>query len=139
MDENQASGLSGVTYMFGQGLAGYFREPGKVNGIVTHAAMKEGFGMQWDMGQLHPQIPIPPLNMIWEGYLDNVIDQSSASLFANARNGANKKISLLSISVPEVLPFTGGEGRDVSNPIGEPLSFGLGVRSLNIFELNQLV
>jgi hypothetical protein len=125
--------------MFGQGLAGFYREPGKVNGIVTHAAIKDGYNMKFNQGQLHPQMPIPPLNMIWEGYLDNIIDQSSASLFANARHGANKKISLLTISVPEVLPYTGGEGRDTTAPNFLGLSFGLGVRSLNTFELTQLV
>ena len=137
--ENDSSSLSGVSYLFGGGLPGYFQRPGKINGVWTHAGMKEGIGMKFDLGQLHPQLPVAPLNMAWEGYLDNQFDKSAASLFANARHGANKKVNLLSIVIPEILALTGGEGRDTQTPGLEGLSFGLGVRSLNTFELTQLV
>ena len=137
--ENDSSGLSGLSDVFGYGLPGYFKEPGKYNGIQTHAAMVQGLGMKWDRGQLHPEFAFPPYALKWEGYLDNYFDESSASLFANARHAANKKIGMVSIYRANRLPFEAGEGRDGETQPPRSLSFGSGVRSLNIFELTQLV
>ena len=57
-------------------------------------------------------------------------------MFANARHSASKKVNLLSIYRSTVAPWVGGEGRDTTT--GEP-TFGVGVRSLNMFDLNRLV
>ena len=96
--------------------------------------MREGAGYKWDEGELHPVFSIPPLRCDWKGYLNNRIDESAVSFFANGRHGANEKVNLLSIH--KSTDTTGGIARD-SNDIMS--SFGVGVRSLNIFELNQLV
>jgi hypothetical protein len=138
--EDDSSGLSGLEYVFGGGLAGSFQQPGKMNGLWQRASMTEGNLMKWGYGELHPAFATPPLHMKWEGYLDNILDESAASLFANARHAANKKSGMVSIYRSNVWPTNGGEGRDSdSNTNPFDLTFGLGVKSLNIFELTQLV
>lgn len=122
--------------VFGRGLAGVPGGYGKLNGAVSHARMAEGAGMLWDEGQLHPIFPLPPLHLDWQGYIRNWLDESAASVFANARHGANKKVNLLSIYRSSTSADIGGEGRDTTT--GNP-TFGVGVRSLNMFDLNRLV
>ena len=95
--------------------------------------------MKFQFGELHPAFAVPPLRMRWEGYLDNMLDESALSTFANAKQAANKKIGLLSVYRSNKLPYNGGEGRDGVGEVGREISFGQGVRSLNIFELKQLV
>jgi len=119
---------------FGRGLVGYYQAPGKNNGLVTHARMTEGTPLKWYDGQLHPGFAIPPLRLDWEGYFNNRLDESAASLFANAKHAASKKVNLLSIH--KSTDTEGGIARDTDTFL---TSFGVGVRSLNIFELNQLV
>jgi hypothetical protein len=122
--------------VFGRGLAGLPSEPGRMNGVITHAMMQEGVGMLWDSGQLHPAFPIPPLHVGWQGYMRNWLDESAANVFANARHAANKKVNLLSIYKSSTNADIGGEGRDKTT--GNP-TYGVGVRSLNVFDLNRLV
>ena len=128
--------VSGAEPVFGRGLAGERGEPGKINGVMTHARMIEGIGMKWDEGELHPIFPFPPLHLGWQGYIRNWLDESAANVFANARHGASKKVNLLSIYRSSTSSDIGGEGRDTST--GNP-TFGVGVRSLNMFDLNRLV
>jgi len=130
---------SGLELQFGKGLAGWYQEPGVVNGLWTHAHIEQGAGMMWDMGQLHPEFAVPPLHMKWDSYLDNYLDETACNLFANSKHGANKKIGLCSIYKSYTPPLTGGEGRDGPLINSNPLTFGFGVRSLNIFDLSQLV
>jgi len=85
--------------------------------------------------QLFPLFPMPPIHMEWQGYLRNFLDESAAETFANAKHGASKMIKLCSIFRSHTDPLTGGEGRDGSGDY----TFGHGVRSLNIFDLNKLV
>jgi hypothetical protein len=127
---------SGTEPVFGRGLAGIPGQPGKMNGVITHAMMTEGIGMLWDAGQLHPSFPVPPLHLDWQGYIRNWVDESAASVFSNARHGANKKVNLLSIYRGTTAASQGGEGRDMTT--GSP-TFGVGVRSLNMFDLDRLV
>jgi len=87
----------------------------------------------WD--HTFPNFPIPPIHMEWQGYLRNFLDESAAETFANAKHGASKMIKLCSIFRSHTDPLTGGEGRDGSGDY----TFGHGVRSLNIFDLNKLV
>ena len=136
---------SGYEQQFGRGLAGFWREPGKINGMWTHAHITQGSNMLWAMGQLHPEFAVPPLHAKWDGYLDNYVDESAMSLFANTRHGANKKVGLCSIYKSYTPYNSGGEGRDGMTTSAETQNentwktFGLGVRSLNIFDLAQLV
>ena len=129
---NQA--VTGVVQAYGRGLAGYFTLPGQINGMWTGGIMTEGELLRFQHGQLHPAFVPPPLRMKWWGFLDNHLDESAASLFANARHAANKKVNLVSIYKP--VTSVGGAGRDDNVPSA---TFGLGVRSLDIFELTQLV
>lgn len=128
---------SGIEFQFGKGLAGHYKEPGYINGVHTHAHIEQGAGMMWDMGQLHPVFAVPPLHMKWEAYLDNYLDESSCNLFANAKHGANKKVGLCSIYKSYTPLLSGGEGRDGNVNLWP--TFGLGVRSLNTFDLSQLI
>jgi len=127
---------SGTEPVFGRGLAGTPNQVGKMNGLITHAPMTEGKGMLWDVGQLHPQMPVPPLHLGWQGYMRNWIDESAASVFANAKHAANKKVNLLSIYRSTTNGSKGGEGRDT---LGGNPTYGVGVRSLNMFDLDRLV
>ena len=120
--------------VFGRGLAGQPGEIGTLNGLISHAPMTEGRGMLWDVGQLHPQMPVPPLHLGWQGYMRNWVDESAANVFANTKHAANKKVNLLSIY--RSTTSVGGEGRD--RVTGNP-TFGVGVRSLNMFDLDRLV
>lgn len=128
--------VSGGEPVFGRGLAGTPGRPGKINGVMTHARMVEGNGMLWDEGELHPIFPFPPLHLGWQGYIRNWVDESAVNVFANARHGASKKVNLLSIYRSSTSVDVGGEGRDTST--GTP-TYGVGVRSLNMFDLNRLV
>ena len=128
--------VSGAEPVFGRGLAGQPDEPGKINGVMTHARMVEGRNMRWDEGELHPIFPFPPLHLGWQGYIRNWLDESAVNVFSNARHGASKKVNLLSIYRSSTSPDIGGEGRDTNT--GNP-TFGVGVRSLNMFDLNRLV
>jgi hypothetical protein len=128
--------VEGAEPVFGRGLAGVPNQPGSMNGLMTHARMKEGIGMMWDEGELHPVFAFPPLHLDWQGYIRNWLDESAVSVFANARHGANKKVNLVSIYRSSTSAEIGGEGRDTAT--GNP-TFGVGVRSLNMFDLNRLV
>ena len=132
-NSNLYSYLSAVP-AYGRGLVGFYETPGKHNGTVTHARMTEGVYSKWNDGELHPAFSVPPLRGDWEGYFNNRLDESALSLFANGRHAASKKVNLL--SVHKTTDTRGGISRD-SNL--NQTSFGVGVRSLNIFELNQLV
>ena len=86
---------------------------------------------------MFPNFPVPPLHMDWQGYLRNFFDESASNVFANTRHGASKMIKLCSIFRSHTDPIEGGEGRD-GNVAGN-FTFGLGVRSLNMFDLDKLI
>ena len=75
--------------------------------------------------------------MDWQGYLRNFLDESASNAFANSRHGASKMIKLCSIFRSHTNPDKGGEGRD--GTIAGNYTFGLGVRSLNMFDLDKLI
>lgn len=83
----------------------------------------------------YPGVPIPPLHCDWQGYLRNWLDESSSHVFANAMHGANKKVNLVSIFRSTTEGARGGEGRDGT---AATRSFGVGVKSLNMFDLDSL-
>ena len=64
----------------------------------------------------------------------NWVDESAANVFANTKHAANKKVNLLSIY--RSTTGVGGEGRDT---VGGSPTYGVGVRSLNMFDLDRLV
>jgi len=84
---------------------------------------------------MRPQFPIPPIHMEWQGYLRNFLDETAADTFANSKHSASKMVKQCSIFRSTTDPTRGGEGRDGA----EGYTFGHGVRSLNLFDLNKLV
>jgi len=126
----------GAEPVFGRGTAGLPGEPGKINGMITHARTADGVGMYWDEGQLHPAFAVPPLHVGWQGYIRNWLDESAANVFSNARHGSSKKVNLLSIYRSTKSARKGGEGRDSDVNY---LTYGVGVRSLNMFDINRLI
>lgn len=84
---------------------------------------------------LASQVPLPPLHMEWQGYLRNFLDETAADTFANAKHSASKMVKQCSIFRSTTDPLRGGEGRDGTGDY----SFGHGVRSLNLFDLDKLV
>jgi hypothetical protein len=81
-----------------------------------------------------PLVAVPLLNSDWQGYMRNYIDESAANVFANARHAANDKVGLVSVYKSSTNSLLGGEGRD-----GSDVTFGKGVRSLNLFDLDRLL
>jgi hypothetical protein len=73
--------------------------------------------------------------MEWQGYLRNFLDETAADTFANAKHSASKMVKQCSIFRSTTDPLRGGEGRDGTGDY----SFGHGVRSLNLFDLDKLV
>ena len=84
---------------------------------------------------MRPQFPFPPIHMEWQGYLRNFLDETAADTFANSKHSASKMVKQCSIFRSTTDPTAGGEGRDGT----EGYTFGHGVRSLNLFDLNKLV
>ena len=68
--------------------------------------------------------------------LRNFFDESAAETFANAKHSANERVGFVSIYNSNIDPMRGGEGRD---SFDQPVTFGKGVRSLNLFDLDRLV
>ena len=84
-----------------------------------------------------PVVAVPVRDSDWQGYMRNFFDQSAADTFANVRHAANDKVGFASIYNSSTDPVNKngiGEGRD-----GDAVTFGKGVRSLNLFDLDSLV
>ena len=143
--EQQTHNAGGNIYKYGQPVWG--SRAGSDSNNLTGGATRHLFGdpMMEDywptfigtntFHTLATQFPIPPIHMEWQGYLRNFLDESAAETFANAKHGASKMVKLCSIFRSHTDPLVGGEGRDGSGDY----TFGHGVRSLNIFDLNKLV
>tara|TARA_R110000751_G_scaffold204523_2_gene308952 strand:- start:1021 stop:1227 length:207 start_codon:yes stop_codon:yes gene_type:complete len=66
----------------------------------------------------------------------NWLDESAAGMWQNAKHMAEDKVNGISIYRSHMGGQTGGEGRDHKSSNS---SYGVGVRSLNIFDLERLV
>jgi len=124
--------FSGMEDVFGQGwAASAINEPGGIqNGInwyVDTSGNRRG---------AVPNMSIPPLHMDWQGYMRNWLDESASNLFTNAKHAASKKVNSLSIYRSTTEGDRGGEGRDSDK---WNASFGVGCRSLNLFDLDRLL
>jgi hypothetical protein len=84
--------------------------------------------------QAAPAMPIPALHMDWQGYMRNWLDDSASNTFANSKHMAGKKVN--GVSIYRSHTGLGGEGRDDEKMAA---SFGPGVRSLNVFDLDSLL
>mgnify|MGYP003644242287 CR=1 FL=1 len=81
-------------------------------------------------------VSVPVIHGEWQGYMRNFLDESAANTFANAKHSANERVGFVSIYNSNIDPMRGGEGRD---SFDQPVTFGKGVRSLNLFDLDRLV
>ena len=81
----------------------------------------------WIYTTAEPATPLPPLGM--------------AGMWQNAKHRAEDKVNGVSIYRSHMGGLTGGEGRDCDAVFdnGGACSYGVGVRSLNIFDLERLV
>jgi|TARA_R110000824_G_scaffold283130_1_gene471491 hypothetical protein len=95
----------------------------------------------WIYTTAEPATPLPPLGMDSLGFMRNWLDESAAGMWQNAKHMAEDKVNGVSIYRSHMGGLTGGEGRDsdVEFTAGGYASFGVGVRSLNIFDLERLV
>ena len=85
-----------------------------------------------------PAMPIPPLHMDWQGYLRNWLDSTAANVFQNAKHLAEDKVNGVSIYRSHRGSMSGGEGREAGDGT-ENISYGKGVRSLNLFDFERLM
>ena len=90
----------------------------------------------WIYTTAEPATPLPPLGMDSLGYMRNWFDESAAGMWQNAKHMAEDKVNGVSIYRSHMGGATGGEGRDCDTDKG---SYGVGVRSLNVFDLERLV
>jgi len=95
----------------------------------------------WIYTTAEPATPLPPLGMDSLGFMRNWLDESAAGMWQNAKHMAEDKVNGVSIYRSHMGGLTGGEGRDCDAAFtaGGYASFGVGVRSLNIFDLERLV
>ena len=118
-------GIHKAFYMSGDGLGNY------IEGASGYSET-----------QTTPEFPIPPINMDWQGYMRNWLDESSSNVFQNAKHLASKKVNGVSIYKSTQEGDSGGEGRDgdtYDDGTGTGFKFGVGVRSLNLFDLDRLL
>jgi len=145
IDITRHTGLEGVNgwydSAFGRGMPGTSGVPGRITQDMHIGGLSNN--RQYVFRIMRPAMPIPAEHMNWQGYLLNWIDESAVDVFANARHAANKKVNLVSI-YRSVTDISGGEGRDTPStdetyPVQNYLTYGPGVRSLNMFSLDRLV
>jgi len=86
-------------------------------------------------GATNREVPVPVIHGDSYAYMRNFLDNSAADLFANAKHCANPRVGYVSIYNSTTDATNGGEGRDSTDTV----SWGKGVRSLNIFDLDRLV
>ena len=95
----------------------------------------------WIYTTAEPATPLPPLGMDSLGYMRNWFDESAAGMWQNVKHMAEDKVNGVSIYRSHMGGLTGGEGRDCDAVFdnGGACSYGVGVRSLNLFDLERLV
>jgi hypothetical protein len=81
-------------------------------------------------------VSVPVIHGEWQGYMRNFLDESAANTFANAKHSSNERVGFVSLYNSNTNAFKGGEGRDC---YGDAVTFGKGVRSLNLFDLDRLL
>ena len=88
----------------------------------------------WLYATASPVTPLPPLGMDSLGFMRNWLDDTASNIFQNAKHMSEDKVN--GVSIYRSHRGAGGEGRDA--PVDKQ-SFGVGVRSLNIFDLERLL
>jgi hypothetical protein len=91
--------------------------------------------LSWIYTTAEPEFPIPPINMDWQGYMRNWFDQTASNTWQNAKHLSEDKVNGLSIYRSHQAGSCGGEGRDALSTY----TYGVGVRSLNLFDMDRLL
>jgi len=146
----------GYGYMLGKAIPGaHLEDIGRAGTALAHAM---GYGRRFgdvgleDYSQMYASTEdglVQPAQgnvlfarpyMDWGGMFRNYLDESAADVFANSKHLANSQnIRGCTIYRSSYNPHEGGEGRDAANSSNQALTFGVGCRSLNIFDLEELV
>ena len=140
--------LSSCLRVFGWGMpsmdpsAGVATMQPRIGGFSAYNAVS-GIGGQPSGAYFYttaePVTPMAPVGMDYYGFMRNWLDESAAGMFQNAKHMAEDKVNGLSIYRSHMGGATGGEGRDADAGGADAGSFGVGVRSLNVFDLERLV
>lgn len=113
-------------------LAEYTAYMASSNGAGVGIAANDSYYTQ----SMSPQFPIPPIHMDWQGYLRHWFDETASNTWQNTKHLSEDKVNGVSIYRSVMDTYAGGEGRD-GDPEGT--TFGAGVRSLNLFDLDRLL
>ena len=117
--QNRLGGFSSYNVVSGDGTASYAGNPDK----------------GWIYMTAEPEFPLPPINMEWQGYMRNWFDQTASNVWQNAKHMSEDKVNGCSIYRSHQSGAAGGEGRDA----GSTYTYGVGVRSLNLFDMDRLL
>ena len=90
----------------------------------------------WIYTTAEPVTPLPPLGMDSLGYMRNWFDETASNMWQNVKHLAEDKVNGVSIYRSTYGGGGGGEGRDCN---ADESSYGVGVRSLNMFDLERLL
>jgi hypothetical protein len=103
------------------------------NAVSGQAGQPSG---SWIWATAPPPTPMAPLGMDSLGFMRNWLDETAAGMWQNGKHLAEDKVNGVSIYRSYRGGQGGGEGRDCRTNNG---SFGVGVRSLNLFDLERLM
>ena len=117
--QNRLGGFSSYNVVSGNATAAYAGDPDK----------------SWIFTTAEPEFPLPPINMDWQGYMRNWFDQTASNTWQNAKHLSEDKVNGVSIYRSHQSGGAGGEGRDA----GSTYTYGVGVRSLNLFDMDRLL
>jgi len=117
--QSRLGGFSSYNVVSGDANAGYAGDPDK----------------SWIYTTAEPEFPLPPINMDWQGYMRNWLDQTASNVWQNAKHMSEDKVNAISIYRSHQSGAAGGEGRDA----GPTYTYGVGVRSLNLFDMDRLL
>ena len=111
----------------------------RIGGFSAYNSTSDAGGQAsgaWIYTTAEPATPLPPLGMDGLGYTRNWFDETGASLWQNVKHLAEDKVNGVSIYRSTMSPVGGGEGPDCDPTMG---SYGVGVRSLNLFDLDRML
>ena len=137
--------LSSCLRVFGWGHpsndpnAGVATMPMRVGGFSGFNAVSGQTGQpsgSWIYATSPAPTPMPALGMDSLGFMRNWFDETAAGMWQNAKHMAEDKVNGVSIYRSYRSAQGGGEGRDCK---ASNSSFGVGVRSLNLFDLERLM
>ena len=117
--QSRLGGFSSYNVVSGDATASYAGDPDK----------------GWIYTTAEPEFPLPPINMDWQGYMRNWFDQTASNTWQNAKQMSEDKVNGVSIYRSNQSGGSGGEGRDA----GSTYTYGVGVRSLNLFDMDRLL